>query len=453
MGNATVLIENGWVVTVDDHWNVYNPGYVFLRGNLIEAVGEGNAPEALRSLAQVKLNAANKAVMPGMVNAHTHLFQTFLRGLVVDQPLLEWLKKAIWPAASHMSGEEGYWAAMIGLIENIRGGATAVIDHQYIHHDPSIDDQVFRAADQTGVRLLLARGWADTNYHDALKETPERILAESARLYETYHGAASGRLRFEFGPLIPWGCTDGTMRATDRLAHDWNTGHHIHVAETQVEVEMNLRERGMRHIPWLEGLEMLTPRTQLVHSVWLEDSELDLIARRGAVVVHCPISNMCMGSGAARIRDMLRLGINVALASDGPGSNNGQNMLEVLKATAMLAKTATLDAMALLPRDVLWMACRGGAKAFGQPDWIGSLEAGKRADVVIVDLDQPAATPVHSAEAALVYHHGGQMVDTVIVDGNVLMQDKKILAVDEKEVLREARHACKRLFERAGIEG
>jgi len=453
MGNSVVLIENGWVVTVDDHWNVYNPGYVFLRGNLIEAVGEGKAPEALRSQAQVKLNAANKAVMPGMVNAHTHLFQTFLRGLVVDQPLLEWLKKAIWPAASHLSGEEGYWAAMIGLIENIRGGATAVIDHQYIHRDPSIDDQVFRAAEQTGVRLLLARGWADTNYHDALKETPERILAESARLYETYHGGSGGRLRFEFGPLIPWGCTDETMRATDRLAQDWNTGHHIHVAETQVEVEMNLRERGMRHIPWLEGLEMLTPRTQLVHSVWLDDCELDLIARRGAVVVHCPISNMCMGSGAARIRDMLRLGIDVALASDGPGSNNGQNMLEVLKATAMLAKTATLDAMALLPRDVLRMACRGGAKAFGQPDWIGSLEAGKRADVVIVDLDQPAATPVHNAEAALVYHHGGQMVDTVIVDGNVLMRDKKILAVDEKEVLREARRACKRLFERAGIAG
>lgn len=222
---------------------------------------------------------------------------------------------------------------------------------------------------------------------------------------------------------------------------------------TQGEVEMNLRERGVRHIPWLEGLGMLSPRIQLVHSVWLDDGELDLIARRGAIVVHCPISNMCMGSGAARIRDMLRLGIDIALASDGPGSNNGQNMLEVLKATVMLAKTATLDAMALLPRDILWMACRGGATAFGQPDWIGSLEAGKRADVVIVDLDHPAATPVHNAEAALVYHHGGQMVDTVIVDGNVLMRDKKILVVDEKEVLRKARRACKRLFERAGIEG
>ena len=452
MNDSTILIENGWVVTADDQWNIYHPGYVFIRGQMIVAVGSGKAPEVLRGQAKVRLNARHKAVMPGMVNAHTHLFQTFLRGLVVDQPLLEWLRKAIWPAAAHLSGEEGYWAAMIGLIENIRGGATAVIDHQYIHSDPTIDDKVFRAAQETGVRLLLARGWADMNYHEALKEIPERILSESARLYETYQGSSDGRIRFDFGPLIPWGCSDETMRASNRLAQKWGIGQHIHVAETQVEVEMNLRDRGMRHIPWLEGLGMLSERTQLVHSVWLDDHELEQISQYGAVVVHCPISNMCMGSGAARIRDMLRMGIDVALASDGPGSNNGQNMLEVLKATAMLAKTATLDAMAMLPRDVLRMACQGGAKAFGQPDWIGSLETGKHADVIIVDLNNPAMIPVHNVEAALVYHHGGQMVDTVIVDGNLLMKDKRILVVDEKVVLQEARKACRCLFKRAGIE-
>ncbi len=371
MRDATVLIENGWVITADDRRNAYRKGYVFLRDDLIEVVGEGDAPDEVRARAGTRLDATEMAVMPGMVNAHTHLFQTFLRGLVVDQPLLEWLKKAIWPAASHMTGEEGYWAAMIGLIENIRGGATAVIDHQYIHKDPAIDDQVFKAADQTGVRLRLARGWADTNYHDALKETPQRILEESTRLYETYHGRANGRLRFEFGPLIPWGCTDEMMRRTDELARQWKVGTHIHVAETRVEVEMNLRERGMRHIPWLEGLGMLSPDTQLVHSVWLDDEELELISRYGSVVVHCPISNMCMGSGAARITEMQRMGIDVALASDGPGSNNGQNMLEVLKAAVLLAKTATLDATALLPADVIWMAAvqKLSASPIGSARW------------------------------------------------------------------------------------
>lgn len=453
MSDSSILIENGWVITVDDHCNVYRKGYVFLSGNQIGAVGMGAAPAELRNRAGTRIDASEMAVMPGMVNSHTHLFQTFVRGLVIDQPLMEWIRQAIWPAAEYMTGEDGYWAAMIGLIENLRGGATSVIDHQYIHKDPNIDDQVYRAAEKMGMRLMLARGWADTGSHPSIQETPQRILEESARLFETYHGRADGRLRFEFGPSIPWGCTDETMRQAHRLAQKWQVGTHIHVAETRVEIEMNLKERGMRHIPWMEGLGMLSPSTQLVHSVWLEDDELEMIARNHAVVVHCPISNMCMGTGAARISEMHRMGIDVALASDGPGSNNGQDMLEELKATVMLAKTATLNAAALMPRDVIWMACRGGSKAFGQPEWIGSLEAGKRADVVLVDLHNPAAVPVHDAEAAVVFHHGGTMVDTVIVDGRVLMQHKKILVVDEEEVLQKARQACDVFCERAGIHG
>ncbi len=453
MGDPSILIENGWVITVDDHSSVYRKGYVFLTGNRITTVGKGDAPLELQKRAETRINAEGMAVMPGMVNAHTHLFQTFIRGLVVDQPLLEWVERAIWPAAANMTGEEGYWAAMIGLIENLRGGATTVIDHQYIHQDPTIDDQVYKAAEQTGMRLLLARGWADIGCHPSIQETPQRILEESTRLYETYHGRAGGRLRFEFGPTIPWGCTDETMRSTHQLAQKWKVGTHIHVAETRAEIETSIQERGARHIPWMEGLGMLSPSTQLVHSVWLDDNELELIARNNAVVVHCPISNMCMGTGTARIYEMHRMGIDVALASDGPGSNNGQDMLEVLKATVMLAKTATLNASALMPKDVIWMACRGGAKAFGEPDRIGSLQPGWYADVVLVDLHTPAAVPVHDAEAAIVYHHGGTMVDTVIVDGKILMQNKKILVVDEEEVLQKAQQACEAFCERAGIDG
>ncbi|MGD8793653.1 MAG: amidohydrolase family protein, partial [Anaerolineae bacterium] len=214
----------------------------------------------------------------------------------------------------------------------------------------------------------------------------------------------------------------------------------------------NLKKRGSRHVEWLAGLGALGPDVQLVHSVWLDEGEVELVARHGAVVVHCPVSNMYLASGVAPVPGMRALGIPVALATDGPGSNNSQDMLEVLKTTALLHKVANLDAMALLPQDVLSMACRGGAVAFGQPELIGSLAVGKKADVVLVDLDTPRAMPVHSAPSALVYNASAGEVHTVIVDGRILMRDGEILCVDEKALLAEARAACARLFERAGME-
>jgi 5-methylthioadenosine/S-adenosylhomocysteine deaminase len=445
---GTLLIEKGRLVTVDDAQRVLEPGYLFVDGRTIAALGEGPAPEGLRQRAGSVIDAAGMAVMPGMVNAHTHLFQTFIRGLADDRPLLEWLKSAIWPVAQALQPEEAYLAALLGFVENLRGGATSVIDHQYIHTDPHNDDGVCRAAEEAGVRFLLARGWADMDYHPAFMESPERIVAETRRLYERWHGAANGRIRVEFGPLIPWGCSDETMLRTHALAREWGVGTHIHVAETQEEVATNLEKRGNRHVEWLAELGVLGPDVQLVHSVWLDEGELDLLAEQGGVVVHCPVSNMYLASGVAPVVEMRRRGIPVALATDGPGSNNNQDMLEVLKTTALLHKVSRLDAMALLPEDVLEMACRDGAAAFGLPGEIGSLEAGKRADLVLVDLRSPFAAPVHSAPSALVYNVSYGSVDTVVVDGELLMRDKEILFLDEGALLEEAGAACARLFDR-----
>jgi len=447
----SILIEHGAVLTVDDAGTVYEPGYVLVEGDTIAAVGPGTAPDALRASAGTTIDATRMAVMPGMVNAHTHLFQTFLRGLADDKPLLDWLAAAIWPVAQALTAQEAYVAAKLGLVENIRSGATAVIDHQYIHTDPFNDDGVCRAAEETGVRFLLARGWTDMGYHPAFMETPDHIMAEMERLYATWQGRANGRIRVEFAPLIPWGCSDATMQRTYAQGKTWGVGSMIHIAETRKEVEMNLELRGLRHVEWLASLGTLGPDVQLVHSVWLDDTELDLLAEHGGVVVHCPVANMYLASGMARVPEMRRRGIPVALATDGPGSNNNQDMLEVLKTTALSGKVSTLDAMALLPEDVIWMACRGGSQAFGQPAFIGSLEVGKKADVVLVDLDTPFAMPVHRVPSALVYNVNSGSIDTVIVDGRVLMRGKEVIIVDEKAVLAEARAACGRLFERAGI--
>jgi 5-methylthioadenosine/S-adenosylhomocysteine deaminase len=447
---TTILIQNGALVTIDDAQRVVNPGYLFIEGDRIAALGAGEPPTVMGK-ADVVIDASLMAVMPGMVNAHTHLFQSFIRGLADDKPLLEWLKTAIWPVAKALKPDEAHLAALVGLIENLRGGATTIIDHQYIHTDPANDDAVCRAAEEIGVRFMLARGWADQDYHPAFMETPEQIVTETMRLRETWQDAGDGRIQVEFAPLIPWGCSDATMLRTHEISQRWGAGTQIHVAETRTEVEINLEQRGNRHIEWLDELGVLGPGYQLVHSVWLDDHELDLIADSGAAVVHCPVSNMYLASGVARVPEMRAKGIPVALATDGPGSNNNQDMMETLKVTALLHKVSTLDAMSLLPEDVLWMACRGGAAAYGQPQQIGSLEVGKKADVVLIDLDTPLAMPVHRVSSALVYNLGARDIDTVIVDGQILMRDKEITILDEKALLARARQACNALFRRAGV--
>jgi 5-methylthioadenosine/S-adenosylhomocysteine deaminase len=448
---GSVLIENGTIVTISDNNQILDPGYLLIEADQIAAIGQGQAPVELRSRAETIIDASLMAVMPGMINAHTHLFQTFIRGLADDKPLLEWLKAAIWPVAKALTEEDAYLAAMVGMVENIRSGCTSVNDHHYIHTEPGNDDGVFRAAEESGIRFMMARGWADMDYHEAFMETEDYIIKEMARLREAWHGKHNNRLRLQFGPLIPWGCSDSTMRRTFQLAKEWGMGTHIHVAESKAEVEIDLEKRGQRHIEWLDSLGILDSSVQLVHSVWLNDEELDMIANHSAIVVHCPVSNMYLASGVARIPEMRQKGITVALGTDGPGSNNSQDMMETLKATALLHKVNTLDAMIMLPDDVLQMVCRGGAESFGLPDQLGSLEVGKKADVVLVDLNTPFAMPVHRVASALVYNINAREVDTVIVNGEILMRHKEILFVDEDALLCEAREACSKLFKRAGV--
>jgi 5-methylthioadenosine/S-adenosylhomocysteine deaminase len=448
---SSILIENGAVVTVNDDDAIFDPGYVFIEADRISAVGSGTAPAPLQKQADKIIDASLMAVMPGMVNAHTHMFQTFIRGLADDKPLLEWLAAAIWPVAKALTERDAYLAGMLGIVENIRSGCTSVNDHHYIHTEPGNDDGVFRAAEESGIRFMMARGWADMNYHEAFMETGDYIILEMTRLKEAWHGKHDNRLRLQFGPLIPWGCTDDTMRRTFNLAKQWGVGTHIHVAESKAEVEIDLNNRGLRHIEWMDHLGVLDSTVQLVHSVWLSDEELEMIARHGAIVVHCPVANMYLASGVARIPEMLNLGITVALGTDGPGSNNSQDMMELLKTTALLHKVDTLNAMILLPEDILRMACRGGAESFGLPDQIGALTVGRKADVVLVDLNTPFAMPVHKVPSALVYNLNAGAVDTVIVNGELLMRDKKILFIDEEVLLKESRQACTDLFNRAGV--
>ena len=452
MTDHDLLIHGGAVVTVDDQGTVHDPGWVYVRGNRVAEVGAGEPPSRRLAQAGEVIDAAGCAVMPGMTNAHTHLFQTLFRGLADDKALLDWLRDCIWPAAIHLDADIAYAAALAGLAENLRGGATTVIDHQYIHTDEGINDAVCRAADELGLRFMLAHGWADRNYHPELEQTAEQAVERADAARRRWDGHDEDRMRVELAPLIPWGCSDEAMRTTVAAARSWGRGTHIHCAETAVEVEMSLEERGVRHVAWLDSLGVLGPDMQLAHSVWLDDEELDLIAATGSVVVHCPVSNMYLASGVARVPDMRARGITVALASDGPGSNNRQDMFEVLKAAVLLQKVDRLDPLLLQPADALHLACRNGASAFGMPGAFGMVAEAQRADLLVVGLRSPFVAPVHRVPSALVYNATPRDLRDVVVDGRIVIRDGALVAADERRIMAGAGDAARRLFDRAGIK-
>ncbi|MEM7093203.1 MAG: amidohydrolase [Actinomycetota bacterium] len=445
------LIVDAAIVTVDDDFAILDPGWIHLVDDRIAGIGAGEPPAEVQGQAGEVIDASGHALMPGMTNAHTHLFQTFFRGLADDKPLLDWLRNCIWPGAVHLDADAAYLAGLVGMIENLRTGATAILDHQYVHVDPSIDDAICRAADESGVRYLLARGWADRNYPEIMCETPEQVLSHTEGLRDQWHGYDDNRIRIELAPLLPWGCTAEAMQETVAKTREWGAGTHIHCAETDEEVQLNLEERGLRHIEWLDEIGVLGPDFQLAHSVWLDDGELDLIAEAGASVVSCPVSNMYLASGVPRILDMRARGINIALASDGPGSNNRQDMFEVLKSTVLLQKVHHLDAMALQPEDSLTMACRGGAQTFGTADDTGVLAVGRKADVVMVDLRSVFIAPVHRVPSALVFNASPADVSDVWVDGRRCVAGGRSTIVDEHELLEAAHEAAARVFAKAGV--
>ncbi len=438
---AKQLIRNGTVMTMNQKLEVIPGGYVLLEGDRIKEVGawpSDGSKDGLLAEAESVIDAAGKAIIPGLINGHTHLFQTFIRGVSDDLPLADWLRQIIWPASIAMEEEDFYLAAMIGCIENIKSGATYIMEHHYVHTHPGNDEGVLRAMQECGIRGHMARGGVDLSYEPKLRESVEEIFANTDRLLEKWQGAADGRIDIAMGPLNLYGCSEDFLKQSARYSERNGLMTHIHVAETKGQIENTMERFGLRNLELVEAMGLLGPRTQVVHGIWLDDGELELIRKHGASVVHCPVSNMYLASGVARVPEMLELGINVALGTDGPGSNNCQDNLEVLKFTACLHKVDRLDSTLLPPMEVLRMGTLGGAKAVGREGDLGSLEPGKKADLVIIDLRKAHIAPIHRVSSAIVYNANGNDVDTVFIDGRIVVRGGKCTLVDEDEIIRRA---------------
>lgn len=428
----TILIRDGAVLT-SDGW--VEPGYVWIEGERITAVSAGAPPPTLVAQADEMIDAAHCAVMPGLVNAHTHLSQTFMRGLAGGRPLLPWLRELIWPLQGALTPEDMRLAALLGLVENLRGGVTKVVNHHKVAATYAHTDAVCEVAATFGLHFTLARAWTDKGTN---AEPANAILADLERLFERWKDA--NKVQIASGPLALWRCSADTLHRSHELAQQYGSFTHFHVAESQDEVQLSLDETGLRPVSWLQDIGVLGTDTQVVHAVWLDEAEIDLLAQQNAPVIHCPVSNAVLGSGIAPVMAMLNRGVSLRLGTDGPASNDTQDVWETMKTAVHFARASTLDATVLPATAALKLAMSADDLIPGAP-----------ADLIVVNLNHPRAMPVHDVASALALSTHGSDVETVIVGGQILLRNRQVLGLDEATLLEDCRRAIVHLRQRAGI--
>ncbi|HEY0581939.1 MAG TPA: amidohydrolase, partial [Chloroflexota bacterium] len=420
-----LLVEGGTVVTVDAERRILVDGAIAIHdGRIIGLGNRGDKPPSVK--ARRTIDGRGKYIYPGLINTHTHLFQTLLKGLGDDRVLVDWFRHMTGPSAVALAEEDCYAAALAGCWEALRSGTTCITDFMYPHPRPFLSDAVIRGMDESGIRAVFGRGYLDTGVDDgvppALVQPLDTILEDCERVARRFHGAAGGRVQVRFAPCMIWTVTERSLREVGDLASRLGVGLTMHVAETTFEIEHSRRRFGVNDLAVLDRLGLVGPDLLAVHCVCLDDSDVVMLKERRACVSHNPTSNMYLSSGVAPVPAMLRSGVAVGLASDGPASNNTHNMIQSLKFASLLHKVVTRDPTVITGETVLEMATIGGARALGLESQIGSLEVGKRADLFVADLDgSPFAAPVHHPVSALVYSAAGSEVETVIVDGRVVL--------------------------------
>jgi 5-methylthioadenosine/S-adenosylhomocysteine deaminase len=393
-------------------------GSIVIEGERIVRIGNSFALEGTPF--DRVIEGEGRLVMPGLVNAHTHLAMVLFRGFADDLPLQEWLEEAIWPAEKHLREEEVYWASLLGIAELFRSGVTAFADMYFYM------DQVSKAVEESGIRALLAHGMIAPDEAKA-----EQKLGRGLELVEEWHNAAGGRIQIALGPHAPYTCHQSLWERVVKLAEEYRIMIHTHLAETAREVESSLKRYGQSPVEYLEGLGVFEVPVLVAHCVHLTDRDIDILAEHDVQVAHNPTSNMKLGSGVAPVKRLLERGINVALGTDGAASNNDLDMWEELRLAALLAKVGG-DPTALPAPAALKLATINGAQALGLEG--GELKEGAVADLIILNLDSPHLLPQYNLVSNLVYAAHPGDVETVIINGEIVMENRKIRTFDEKEV-------------------
>src|SRR6266852_3664237 len=439
----SILIRNGTIVTMDHNSSIVR-GDLLIRDGRIAGIGGDNSANV-----DGVIDAKGCAVLPGFIQTHIHLCQTLFRGAADDLALIDWLKKRVWPMEAAHTRESIRASAQLGIAELIKGGTTCALTMETVRHT----EEVLRVVEESGFRATVGKCMMDkgNGVPAELHEETSESIRESVALIEKWHGKANGRIRCCFAPRFAVSCTRELLSEVSQLARERDVMIHTHAAENQNECEIVERETDRRNVAYLDALGISGAHVMLAHCIHLDDEEMEMLARTKTNVAHCPSSNLKLGSGIARVAEMLARGISVSLGADGAACNNRLDMFTEMRTAALLQK-ASHGPEVLPAARALRMATLEGARALGLEKEIGSLEIGKRADVIVVDLAQSHSSPQRDdVVSALVYSAGSSDVRTTIIDGRVVMRAGQLLTLNEADVIAEANREASALTKRAGL--
>ena len=438
----SILIKNGTIVTMDDS-NSMGRGDVLIRDGRI-----ADFSETITESADETIDASGCAVLPGFVQTHIHLCQTLFRGAADDLSLIDWLKKRVWPMEAAHTPESIRASAQLGVAELIKGGTTCALTMETVRHT----EEVLRVVKDSGFRATVGKCMMDKGDEvpPQLQEQTRASIDESLALIKHWHGEAGGRIRCCFAPRFAISCTRELLSEVAGLAREHGVMIHTHASENKGECEIVERESGMRNVAYLDSLGISGSHVMLAHCVHLADEEMQMLATARTNVSHCPSSNLKLGSGIAPISEMLDRGISVSLGADGAACNNRLDMFTEMRMAALLQKA--LRGPEVLPATrALQMATIDGARALGLDKEIGSIETGKRADVIVIDLKRLQTTPAVDVISALVYSAQPADVRTTIIDGQIVMRDGELATLKEASVIEAAEEQSAALRDRANV--
>jgi 5-methylthioadenosine/S-adenosylhomocysteine deaminase len=432
---VSLLITGGTVVTMNASGQVIPDGAIAIQGDRIVAVGTADELAARYAPAD-RIDASGQVILPGLINTHTHAPMVLFRGLADDLALMDWLNKYIFPAeAKTVSPDFVRVGTRLAALEMIESGTTTFADMYYF------EDDIAQVVHDAGLRGVLGQSVIKFPVSDA--PTPEQALARAEAFITKWK--TDPLVTPAVAPHAPYTLEPGTLQAARALANKYDVPLLIHLAETKDEVKIIQDSRHQSPAQYLESLGVWTGRSLAAHAVWLDDADMDVLAKRGVGVAHNPGSNMKLASGIAAVPKWLAHGMRAGLGTDGAASSNDLDMFEAMRLAALLHKVGNMDPQAIPAKIALELATRRGAEALGLADRIGSLDAGKQADVITVAMDGARQTPMFDAISHLVYVSHGDDVRTTIVAGHILMRDRQVTSLRRAEVLRDARAMAERV--------
>lgn len=436
--SVDLLVRGATIVTMDPERHVLENGYLAVRGDQIYALGQNPITDFPKGLiSKQTVDANGKLMIPGLINGHTHIPMVLMRGLIDDVVLDVWLRKYIFPAEAHNVTEDFVrWGSRLALAEMIRGGTTTFADMYYF------EDAEAEETKAAGLRGFLGETWLDFPAPDNKNEA--EMITYTENFLKKWQG--DPLIHASVAPHSIYTCSEKTLKDSATLARKYHAPILIHVAEMRKEFVDSIEKNGVTPVQYLERIEFLGPDVLAAHCIWTDYTDMKILAERQVGCVHNPSSNMMLASGVAPVVEQRAAGMRVGLGTDGPaGSNNDLDMMEEMDLAAKLQKTYRVDPRALGAKGALEMATIEGARALHMEKEIGSLEKGKKADLVILNLNVPNAVPRYDVYSQIVYALKASEVETVVVGGKMLLQGGKLLTVDEEKAMTRAKEYAKQV--------